>query len=62
MQENSALQDEAFALHVDASLHHDEAAEAANRLDRRNTLIVSVLGFAGVLISGILLIVAETVR
>jgi hypothetical protein len=42
------------------SASQDQAADAADRLGQRNAVIASILGFGGVLISGILLIIGET--
>ncbi|MEH6780852.1 MAG: hypothetical protein V7618_04730 [Rhodoglobus sp.] len=36
-------------------------AELADRLDRRNATIVAFLGFVGVVLTGALLIVGETI-
>ncbi|WP_158000079.1 hypothetical protein [Salinibacterium sp. PAMC 21357] len=50
MRQQSALLDEETV-----------AAAAADRLDRRNAVIVSTLGFIGVIISGALLIFGDAV-
>ncbi|EAR25957.1 hypothetical protein A20C1_08753 [marine actinobacterium PHSC20C1] len=44
-----------------SSVLHDEAADALDRVDRRNAVIVSFLGLVGVTIPGILLIMGDTI-
>ena len=43
------------------SASQDHAADAADRRDQRNAVVASILGSAGVLISGILLIIGEAI-
>lgn len=43
------------------SASQDHAADAADRRDQRNAVVASILGFGGVLILGILLIIGEAI-